>query len=609
MTKQNKYWILILVYIFLVISLDIRLTAQINADSLKSALSTANKSEQLNILNTLSTYYLINSADKALEYCLQAKNIAYELNDNPKKIVALVNTGDAYLNLGNNKQSLTCFDEALGIAKSFSMQKEIAHVSLKIGNFYNLSSVYDKALKYDLEALKIYKTIDDKSGISNTYHNIGLVYYYLGNYDKSLEFTQNALKLREQLNDKPGISKSLNNIAMVYMNLGNNEKALEFYFKALKLKEELNYNSEQSFVLTNIGITYKQMGDYNNALIYFNKSLAMSEKFTNNRSKIILLVCLGTTYLDLKRYKEAESYFEQGLSLSKETDYIDMIALNYKHLANLYMIMGDYKKTLDYKDLFFNIKDSVFSAENQQKITELQVRIENDNTQREAKLIKEKSTLLSSLIISILLALIIIIVVLYSRNKTKKNATKALDKLNLINDEANISIEKLILWSNYQNGSFEFAPKDVNLSEEINISIKLSNTMTKRKKLNITSSTPENMNVFVDPIALNLIIRYLIFNAVKNSDIGDNVTISASQNNQFIEVAFSYSTLSNQTEEITRLFDRNIIEVFSNKEKEPRENLNLALCKKFVEKSGGKIWVETLTDKNASFIFTLPIKS
>jgi len=605
--KLSKYKTKILIYFLLAFSTVIKISAQINADSLEAALKTNSKSEKLTNLNILSEWNRVKFPGKAIEYGLQAQSIANELNDIPGKINALLNIGNAHLYLGDNKLTLNYYLQALEIAKASSEQKNIARVLIKIGNYYNQISVYADALKYDLDALKIYKSLDDKPGLSDCYHNIGIVYYYLGNLEKSLEFNKNALEIREKLNDKVALVKSLNDNAMIYMAMGDNNKALELYFKALKLIEEINDISYQAYTFNNIGITYQQMKENDKAIIWYLKSLALYDQITDNRNKSILLVCLGRTYTDLKKYDKAENFLEQGLSLAKKSGYLDMVAMNYKCLAELYLELGNYKKTLDFKNLYYDIKDSVFNDANKQRITELQTMIETDNTQRESLLINEKNRIMTILFIILAITIAIIVIILYSRYSARRKADIALNKLNFNNYEANLSIEKLILWSNFQNGTYNFASKDIFLSEEINKCINLLKPYIDNKKIEIIYSGTKEQITIADSTVLNLILRDLILYSIKYSLQNEKVTIITSTNKEFIEVSFTYSALSIKGKELSEHLGINIQRDIS--DTDLMEKQCLVLCKKFVEKSGGKIWVESTDDKKIGMKFTLPVKS
>ena len=103
-----------------------------------------------------------------------------------------------------------------------------------------------------------------------------------------------------------------------------------------------------------------------------------------------------------------------------------------------------------------------------------------------------------------------------------------------------------------------------------------------------------------------IILRNLISNAIKFSHPGGEIFVSAEQNPNEILVSVKDGGVGITREDMTKLFriDTNHTTLGTNREK--GTGLGLLLCKEFIEKHGGKIWVESEEGKGSTFYFTLP---
>jgi len=101
--------------------------------------------------------------------------------------------------------------------------------------------------------------------------------------------------------------------------------------------------------------------------------------------------------------------------------------------------------------------------------------------------------------------------------------------------------------------------------------------------------------------------RNLISNAIKFTNPGGTIVISAELKQNEWMICVSDNGLGIKKENINKLFriEENISTPGTQKEK--GTDLGLILCKEFVEKHGGKIWVDSELNKGSNFKFTLPL--
>jgi len=169
-------------------------------------------------------------------------------------------------------------------------------------------------------------------------------------------------------------------------------------------------------------------------------------------------------------------------------------------------------------------------------------------------------------------------------------------------------LENLLTWSRSQTGRIEYSPQEIEVKTIIYEIILLSQPAAENKSILLADHTEAVLSVFADKSMLQTILRNLISNAIKFTGNKGSVSVSAKKAKQdrFIEIRVSDTGIGIPEDIIDDLFliDKN--RSTPGTEKEQGTGLGLILCKEFVEKQGGQIWIESEVGKGSQFIFTLP---
>ena len=164
----------------------------------------------------------------------------------------------------------------------------------------------------------------------------------------------------------------------------------------------------------------------------------------------------------------------------------------------------------------------------------------------------------------------------------------------------------LLEWARSQTGRMEFSREYIELGALINEVIELSNESAHQKSITIIKELPRNLLVFADKAMINTILRNLISNAIKFTYPDGHIIISAEKKLDELKISVSDNGIGIKKEAIGKLFriDENNIRMGT--QNEMGTGLGLILCKEFIEKHHGKIWVESEIGKGSKFSFTIP---
>lgn len=146
--------------------------------------------------------------------------------------------------------------------------------------------------------------------------------------------------------------------------------------------------------------------------------------------------------------------------------------------------------------------------------------------------------------------------------------------------------------------------------EYLNLNELIQETQSLLKVLIEESSTQFDIqeNLPVVKFSKSLLIQVfqnLISNAIQNSKEGENplIRIYATTNDHEVKIEVKDNGIGIPDEKKDKVFQ--LFQSFGKNSKTKKRGIGLAICKKIIERSGGKIWVESDGKTGSSFYFTL----
>lgn len=169
-------------------------------------------------------------------------------------------------------------------------------------------------------------------------------------------------------------------------------------------------------------------------------------------------------------------------------------------------------------------------------------------------------------------------------------------------------VESLTGWSRKTSAAVIPAASNFNISKILQQSIDIANSVAGLKTIKIFNDVKEDVLVNVDENMIFTVFRNLLLNAVKYSPEGGNIKISVEKRNSFYQFCVSDNGKGIDNQCIIELFKRGH-ELFTPESIVKNGNgqgIGLLICKEFIEKNGGQIWLETKKDAGSRFYFTIP---
>lgn len=314
--------------------------------------------------------YRTHTSDSLIRF---AVNYYEKVNNLSKLPTAFYTLGRVQRDLKDNEHAVNSFLKALDLAKGSDDYKLQYLAASQLGHVYAYSRFIDEALKTYQQAL--YFAEQDNDSISLSYANsyLGRVYGLQKDWNRSIEFYQKAISIAQQTSYIPVLRLGLNELAAIYKCCEKYQEAADCLEQLISLGDDPLSGMEGAAVYLNLGDLYRLSENYDSAIPYLEKALQTKNLYTKRSA--------------------------------------------YQCFSYAYAQQGNYKKAVEYNNLYWKCNDSIQKVENRKAVIAVEAKYKHEKLLTEKQQLELKQSKLIFWGSSLLLVAIIIILLVYMDKK------------------------------------------------------------------------------------------------------------------------------------------------------------------------------------------------
>ncbi|MBK9285419.1 MAG: tetratricopeptide repeat protein [Sphingobacteriaceae bacterium] len=239
-----------------------------------------------------------------------------------------------------------------------------------------------EGIEMGYKALACYEELKDIKGISTSYQLMGWFYHLSGNNEEALVYTLKALDLAEKNRIDKVKSNCYNNLGGIYSSLKDYSKSIKCYKMAAALALQENNWSKLARVYGNISEIYTNIGEYNESLKYRKKAIDLFRENHSRGGVIWHYAGLAEILVHQKNYNNAERFIDTVYTFATKDNWTELLKTCYMVQELLYKATGNIEKAYHFNKAYHSLNDSLNSAYNLNKISELKLFYEKQKNEK-----------------------------------------------------------------------------------------------------------------------------------------------------------------------------------------------------------------------------------
>ncbi len=626
---------------------------QILLDSLHNELLLSGMdTSKVKLMIDMSYYYRQINPDSALSLARKAEKLSQELDYQPGVAWAKNRTANAYWMKGKYPDALRYSQEALAIFKQQEDVDGMTDTYNILANTHNMEGDHVLAIDYYEKCKEVYRKSNNQTLINRANANIGRTYYMLENFDRALNYLDSVILDFEDKKKDWMYAVVLNTKGDVLQKLNKHREALTFYFEALEISEDYGNKRIITYSTRGISEVYQVLGQPEKSNQFALRTLNLSKDIDYLENLKNAALILSENYERLDEVDDAFVYFKQYTaakdsmySIEKERELKALkesfeVAQRQQEIE-LLKVEQESKEQILQKQRFILfalviivilvvVQVFVLRKSNLQKqranelLTQQRNRlsVQNIEIKKQQVEIIEKSEKLEQVnqtknkLFSIIShdlrspfnAILGLTTFLKEDYMTadRESLGEVITGLDISAKNAYELQENLLTWASAQMKGIQFSPQPISLFEVVEKSSASLKDQANNKQIRLVNEVSDELMVNADKSMIATVLRNLINNAIKFTGRNGEVKISSEDREEQTVVSVSDSGVGIEPDRLNTLFELKDKGSTRGTEDESGTGLGLNLCKEFVNRHGGEIWVESMIGQGSVFYFTIP---
>jgi signal transduction histidine kinase len=591
--------------------------------------------------NLGETDFISSNYQNAIPNYEKAILLFKEVKDTTNIVSCYKSVGSCYANMNQGEKAIAQFIEGMRLCENDKKNtaRFFSNIALTHAKMHNVNDAISNYRK----ALKINASIHNLFGIAINYNGLGYAFNIINRRDSALINFQKAYNIFKQIKNTDNQAMSLSNIACIYLNYRDSlSKSMDYYSQARAIFQELGLNQYEAEINEGIGIVLYKQGKYQQAIDAYNLSLQLNEKYNRGMNiKATNYKLLSNAYESLGDYKTALNYnklytrysdslqqnekYEKLIGLEKQYETKkkenEILKLNAKQqLTEIQLHKNKQLKQLGYVTasllllfVFFILKKYFDKIKSNQLLEEKNRQIEK--SEQELRLLNAAKNKFFSIIAHDLknpfhtvMGYSHLLSNDYDHFSEAERRKFAVD-INQSTNNIFRLLQNLLEWSKAQTGRLKYMPIEIEFGRILENAVGVLQALADQKKIQLTLTCSNNLKVFADPLMVETVLRNLINNAIKFTPENGIIEITAKQIENQVRIDVSDNGVGISEEDVRNLFQIDSKVKRKGTNNEDGSGLGLILCKEFIDKNNGTLWVESTLGIGSTFSFTIPAKA